>query len=692
IRGFRVEPGEVEAVLAAHEMVGRAAVVVREDRPGDKRLVAYVVPGGEGFEPAVLREFAGARLPEYMVPTAFVVLDALPLTVNGKLDRSALPAPELAVGVGRGPQTPVEELLCGLFADTLGLEGVGVEDSFFELGGDSIMSMLLVSGARKAGLVITARQVFEHQTPEALAAVADQLADGVAVGGGDSGVGEVPLTPVMHELIERAGLDKVNQSNQSQMLVAPAGLDFAVLTDAVQALVDHHDALRARLEEAGEVWRLVVPETVSVESWVRRVDAIGVEGDDERRRLFGEHTEAAIGRLDPQAGVMLQVVWFDAGPDTAGRIMMVVNHLVVDGVSWRLLPPDLAEAYVALAVGRETALQSVPTSFRHWARELAVQADSEETRAELPQWTELLKGPDPVLTSRPVDRERDTEATMSFLSVKVPVEIASALLTTVPTAFHAGIDDVLLTGLTAAIAEWRRKQGQNTAGGFLVDVESHGRVPLSNSDDLSRTVGWFTSTYPVRLDPGTTDFAVLRAGGPAAGGAVKRVKEQLRAVPGDGLGYGMLRYLNPETAPELAVLPTAQIGFNYLGRVQAPKRADQAGAQPDRLQAWQPSGESAGGTDTEVPAMHALEVIAIAHDQLDGPELSLGIAWPGELLEETTIQALLDNWAAMLTGLVTHTSDSGSGGYTPSDFPLVDISQDELDEFEAMAQQIDEGA
>nr|ALK27915.1 non-ribosomal peptide synthase [Streptomyces sp. DSM 11171] len=766
IRGFRVEPGEVEAVVAAHESVGQAAVVVREDRPGDKRLVAYVVPETQGVNvtATALREFTSARLPEYMVPSAVVVLDALPLTTNGKLDRSALPAPEASPADGRDGETPTEETLCALFADVLGVERVGAEDSFFELGGDSIMSMLLVSGARKAGLVVTARQVFEHQTPAALAAVADRVADGSTVGGGDSGTGDVPLTPVMHELIDRAGPDKVHQSHQSQMVVAPAGLDFAVLTGAVQALVNHHDALRARLEEGpnsespnsdgptregpdgegpdaagpdaersdgqrpdGEGRRLVVPEEVSVETWVRRVDAVGVTSDDDRRRLFGEHAEAAIGRLDPQAGVMLQVVWFDAGPGVQGRVLMVVNHLVVDGVSWRLLLPDLAEAYVALAAGRESALQSVPTSFRHWARELVALAGSDATRAELPRWTELLSGPDPVLTARPVDRDRDTEASMSFLSVKVPAEITSALLTTVVTAFHAGIDDVLLTGLTSAIAEWSRKQGRSTVGGYLVDVESHGRVPLSDRDDLSRTVGWFTSTYPVRIDPATTDFAGLRSGGPAAGDAVKRVKEQLRAVPGEGLGYGLLRYLNPETGPELAALPSAQIGFNYLGRFPAPKQADQApepdeaqdvletGAahgtpdrdgetggkasdrpdrpdRPDRLQDWQSSGESAGGTDTDVPALHALEVMAIAHDLPDGPEFSLGIAWPRELLDESAVQSLVDGWAAMLTGLVTHTSDAGSGGYTPSDFPLVDISQDELDEFEAMAKQIDEGA
>ncbi|MFD4530480.1 condensation domain-containing protein, partial [Streptomyces sp. NPDC058470] len=479
----------------------------------------------------------------------------------------------------------------------------------------------------------------------------------------------------MHELIDRVGPDRLGQVFQSALVVAPAGLDFVVLTDAVQALVDHHDALRARLELEPER-RLVVPETAAAGAWTQRVDATGLEGDD-LGGLIREQAQAAVDRLDPRAGVMVQVVWFDAGPDTPGRLLVVVDHLVVDGVSWRLLAPDLAETYAALAEGRDIALDAVPTSFRHWARELAVQAESEETRAELPQWTELLKGPDPMLTSRPVDPDRDIEATMRHLSVTVPSEVTSALLTSVPAAFHAGIDDVLLTGLTAAIAEWR--DGRSTAGGFLVDVESHGRVPLSEGDDLSRTVGWFTSAYPVRLDVGAVDLADVRAGGPAAGRAVKRVKEQLRAVPGDGLGYGMLRYLNPETAPELAALPSAQIGFNYLGRFTA-------GAADEEVQKdWSPAGEAGPGAGVlgEFSVMHALEVIGVVDESADGPQLTLTVAWPERLLDEAAAEALLGSWAAMLTGLVSHVSRPGSGGRTPSDFPLVALDQGRIEQLEA---------
>ncbi|MFI2215194.1 amino acid adenylation domain-containing protein, partial [Streptomyces sp. NPDC020141] len=687
IRGFRVEPGEVESVIAAHESVGQIAVIVREDRPGDKKLVAYAVPAiGREVDIPALREYAGERLPEYMVPAAVLVLDALPLTVNGKLDKAALPAPESGgERAGRAAETPVEATLCGLFAEVLGLEEVSADGSFFELGGDSIMSMLLVSSARKAGLVITARQVFERQTPEGLAVVAGAVGDGALVGGGEPGVGEIPLTPVMHELIERVGLERLGQVVLSAMVETPVGLDFALLTDAVQALVDHHDILRARLEDGTDETgrRLVVPEPGNglAERLLRRVEATGLTADG-LNSLIGEQMTEAVNGLDPSDGVMAQLVWFDRGPDDLGRLLFIINHLALDTVSLRILLPDLAETYEALAAGREAALDPVPTSFRHWARELAEQAGSEERLAEAAEWVEFLQGPDPLLTAEPVDPERDLQATLRQASVRVPIEVTAELLTSVPTAFHAGIDDVLLTGLTAAVAEWRDSRSTPGGSAILVDVEGHGRVPLSDADDLSRTVGWFTSSHPLRLDAGSVDPAEVRAGGAAVGRVLKRVKEQVRAVPGDGLGYGILRYLNPDTAAQLSALPTAQIGFNYLGRFSVSGGATPAkGAQAG----WTPPRDGGGDVSLggEYPVMHALEVMGVVRDLPEGPELTLTLLWPEQLWDEEAVTRLLDGWAAMLTGLVTHTADAESGGHTPSDFSLVSLDQARIEELEA---------
>ncbi|MFF4011887.1 amino acid adenylation domain-containing protein, partial [Streptomyces sp. NPDC001717] len=557
IRGFRIELGEIESVLAGHEGVGRVAVVVREDQPGVKRLVAYVVPAGENADVERLRAHAAERLPEYMVPAAFVRLESLPVTVNGKLDRAALPAPEFGGAEGRAPRTPLEELFCGLFAEVLRLERVGAEDSFFALGGDSIMSMLVVSRARRAGVVINARQVFEHRTPAALAAVA--VTETIGAPAAERATGTVPLTPLMRELVERAGPTALTGAfSQSMLLRVPAGLELSRLGAALQRLVDHHDVLRARLELAdGAPSALVIPEADSVVPVVRRVDAAGVGDAGQWTDVVRVCAEDEAKQLDPVAGGMVRAVWFDAGPDEPGRLLLVAHHLVIDGVSWRVLVPDLAAAYDR----PDVALDPVVTSFRGWARALAAEAAAQERSAELSSWIGVLEGPDHLLGGRGLDRSVDTVAGGTRrVELRVPVSVTSELLTRVPEAFHAGIDDVLLAGLVAAVDEWRA-----IPGGVLVNVEGHGRVPLSDAMDLTRTAGWFTSSYPVRLDPGTVDHEGIRSGGPEAGRLLKRVKEQARAVPGDGLGYGLLRHLNPETASAFEGLPSARIGFNYLG-------------------------------------------------------------------------------------------------------------------------------
>ncbi|MEV0117626.1 amino acid adenylation domain-containing protein, partial [Streptomyces sp. NPDC050844] len=647
IRGFRVELGEIESVLAAHPAVAQAVVVVREDR-----LAAYVAAAGE-LASAAVREFAAARLPAYMVPAAVTVLDALPLTPNGKVDKAALPAVDATAGAGRAPATPVEALLCGLFVEVLGLGEAGADDDFFALGGDSILSMMVVSGARRAGLAVTTREVFEERTAARIAAVALPLGDAPASVDTAAGSGDVPLTPVMLELLQRVRSEDLSEVFQSALVATPRGMDAATLTAAVQALVGHHDLLRARLVPGAEA-RLEVPEAVPERAWVRRVDAAVADVDAE--------TRVAVGRLDPPAGVMVQAVWFDAGVDAPGQLLLVVHHLVVDGVSWRVLLPDLAEAYAALAAGREPVLAPVATSFRHWAQELQVQAGSAERLAELAAWTGMQAGSDPLLTTLPLDPATDLGTTVRRVSVRVPASVTSALLTGVPAAFGAKVDEVLLTGLAAAIGE-RGDQGRIS---FLVDVESHGRQQFgSDGLDLSRTVGWFTGIHPVRLDAG---------GSVAVGEVVKRVKEQVRGVPGDGLGYGMLRYLNADTAAELAALPTAQVGFNYLGRFSSGSGDD-----------WQLLGDGLGeGFASRSSAMHALEAEGIVDDLAEGPELTLTLAWPERLLDAGAAQALVDGWAAALADMAAYVA-LGGGGHTPSDFPLVVLGQSQVEELEAAA-------
>jgi amino acid adenylation domain-containing protein/non-ribosomal peptide synthase protein (TIGR01720 family) len=686
IRGFRIETGEVETVLAGHPAVAQAAVIAREDQPGTRRLVAYVVSAEDAVaDAAVLRGHAAGVLPDYMVPAAVVVLDALPVTVNGKLDRAALPAPEFTAAAGRAPETAAEELLCALFARVLGIDRAGPDDSFFELGGDSIMSMQLVAAVRRAGLVITPRLVFVHKTPAALAAVAGQAAATVATAP-EAGIGVVPATPVMGWLAGRGG--PTSRFCQWAQLVVPPGAGLGRLAAAVQAVADCHDVLRARLEQpSGGPWRLIIPEAGTEDgaagSRVRRVDAAGLN-DGALTAAAREQARAAAGRLDPVAGVMVQAVWLDAGPE-AGRLVVVVHHLVVDGVSWRILVPDLTAAWHAVAAGKTPALEPAGISFRRWALLLAARASDPEVTAELPAWAGVVDGGDPPLAGRGLDPAVDTMGSVRSVSVQVPADVTAALLGPVPAVFHGGVNDVLLAGLAVAVAAWRARHGQPPAS-VLVDVEGHGREPgdAGADADLSRTVGWFTSIYPVRLDPGAVGLTEVTAGGEAAGLVVRQVKEQVRVVPGDGLGFGLLRYLNPDTGPVLAGLPVPQIGFNYLGRFSGAGGPTAAGGDPgDARRAWLMAGSLGGDADAGMPAGHVLEAVAVTRDLPGGPVMTVRLSWPGALLGEDEVRQFARDWVAALAGIAAHAARPGAGGHTPSDFPLVTLKQDQIAELEA---------
>ncbi|CCH30005.1 non-ribosomal peptide synthetase [Actinosynnema sp. NPDC047251] len=582
VRGYRIEPGEVAAVLTAHAKVRNAVVVVRENR-----LVGYA----EGDATAAdLREHATRVLPEHMVPFV-VVLDELPLLPNGKVDRAALPAPELRSGAYRAPTTAAEEVLCGLFADLLGGQRIGVDEGFFDLGGDSIVSIQLVSRARAAGVVITPRQVFDLRTPAALAAVATTATTAERP---EEAWGEVPPTPIVRWLLDLpAGAKGFSQA----VLLRTPELTETRLRAALDTLVGTHDMLRARL----------VGQALTVEP----------TGSADLRWLDGEvdwAAEAARAQreLDPERTMVRAV-------GARGRLLLVIHHLVVDEVSWRILIPDLAAAC------RGESLPATGTSFRRWARTLTAL----DLSAEIPHWHRVLAADEPLLGARPLDPARDTTATMAHLRITAgapPAEVAKAC--------HARIDDVLLTALALAVRE--------DGGPVLVDLEGHGRADIAPDVDTSRTVGWFTSIHPVRLEPGSRT-------------PLKTVKEQLRATPST-IGFGLLRDRLPER-------PGPQIAFNYLGR---------ATAAPDGE--WTPAPENtglAGGADADMPATHAVEVNV---EDVAG-ELVATWSWPSGVLTGTEVRALAERWAHHVAELARSTES----GHTPSDFPLVALTQRDVD-------------
>ncbi|MEV0522550.1 amino acid adenylation domain-containing protein [Streptomyces sp. NPDC050439] len=694
VRGFRVELGEIEAALTGHPAVDRAVVILKQDRRGERRLVGYVVgtgsragsrTRGQAVDGPSVREYVAKALPDYMVPAAVLALDALPVTPNGKIDVPALPAPDFADhAVGRAPRGDAEETLCALFAEVLGLDRVGADDNFFRLGGDSISSMQLVSRARGAGAFFSAQDVFEHGSPEGLARVV--RFDAGRASGPDVGEGEVAWTPVMRALGERA---LGGAFTQWVVMGTPAGLGAETLAAGLDAVLDTHDMLRAHAVHDDDTRpRLVVRRrsTVDAADLITRIDATQAATGD-LDMLAGHAARDAVQRLNPFAGVMVQAVWLDAGPERVGRLALVIHHLAVDGVSWRILAPDLRTACEAAATGGKPELDPAGTSFRRWAGLLVEEANGGHRTAELDDWITLLGDrPDPLLGVRPLDPARDTAAGMRHRTWTVPPQQAATLAGPTPALFHCGVHEVLLATLAGAVVRARR----GTDGTLLIDVEGHGRKPVGDAD-LLRTVGWFTSVHPIRLDLSDVylsgmDATGAAAGGPAAGTLLKAVKEQARAVPGDGLGYGLLRHLNPGTRPVLAALPSPQIGFNYMGRFPA-------ATGTDAVTPWQPAGEEAIGSSTAdtMPATHTLEAGATIRDAAQGPELTLSLSWHRALLDDAAAERIGELWLDLLAGLAAHTTDPTAGGHTPSDFPLVELAQDEVEQFEAMAAELEGG-
>ncbi|KAF4406782.1 amino acid adenylation domain-containing protein [Streptomyces lycii] len=685
VRGHRIELGEIESALRELPQLADAAVAVHTDPAGGKRLTGYLVarggePGDGGGIVAAVRELLAARLPDYMVPSAFLTLPALPLTPHGKVDRKALPEPEFtsAAGAGRGAapgtSSPGEDILTAVMADVLGRAAVAPGDNFFELGGDSISAIQVVSRARRAGLTVSARQIFEHRTPAAVAAVAGPVRERrTAVP--DDGVGETELLPVAHQLREDLEeLDApVREYSQYVAVEVPAGAGADALTTAFQALLDHHDALRLRLAvPVPGLWTLEVRPAGAV----RAADVLSRVAADDRplAEQTAEQVAAARALLDPEQGTVVRAVLLDRGADRPGRLVVVAHHLAVDGVSWRILVPDLRSAYEAAAAGRTPVLEPVPTSLRRWSRELSEHARATRRVSELPLWRRQLTGDDPALGSRPLDRAKDVRATARRLRAELPAEQTAELLNSVPAALHAEINDVLLTALALAGADWRRRRG-GSGSELLVEIEGHGREEFAEELDVSRTVGWFTTSFPARLAPGDVDWSTVWSGGPAAGAALKRVKEQLRGLPDHGLGFGLLRHLNPQTQAVLGRLAPPQIGFNYLGRFGGPA-ADGS---------WSLDGADAVvglGAHPDTPLRHVVELSSVAEERDGGPVLVAEWAWAGELLAEADVDELAQGWFRALRALIAHARTPDAGGRTPADFPLVSLSQQEVEEFE----------
>jgi len=664
VRGYRIELGEIEAALTSHPDVSHGAVGV--DGEAAPRLVAYVVTR-RPLPPEELESFLGARLPKYMMPSVWMALDAIPLNASGKVDRRRLPSP---TAIRRGddtsfapPESAAETRLAEVWAAVLGLERVGRHDNFFELGGDSILCLQVVARARKAGLSLSVRQIFDSDT---LADLARAAAEGRAVEAEQGPVtGKVPLTPIQCWFFDEVRSDR-HHFNQAVLLEIRRPVSAEVVARALYHLLRHHDALRQAYAPDGETWRqwMAPPpdEETAAELLLERFDFTGVPDEGLAEALEqaadGLHTSFDLG-----SGILLRAGYFDLGAERPGRLLLVIHHLAVDGVSWRVLIEDLTAACEQICAGKGLALPPKTTAFKTWAERLEAHAASAELAEELSYWLALgdsAPGPLP----RDFDSGDNSEASAEHVHVELEPDVTAALIQDVPRSYGTRIDDVLLSAVVSAFQTWT---GESR---LMLELEGHGREDLFEGIDLSRTVGWFTAEYPIVLDVGH---------GRDPGRLLRSIKEQLRGVPHRGLGWGVARYLGEEpTRRELAELPRPEVLFNYLGQFDS--------SLPEGSP-WGPAREPTGQTRaTSGPRHYLLEL----NGHVAGGRLRFDFTYSPHLHRRETVEALGAAFLDALRRLVAHCASVRIGGYVPADFPLASVDQALVDRLTASGRPLED--
>jgi amino acid adenylation domain-containing protein/non-ribosomal peptide synthase protein (TIGR01720 family) len=655
IRGFRLELGEVEATIREYAGIKQVVVIAKEDSSGHKYLVAYLVSSSKEKPVSIdkLETFLRERLPDYMVPSAFITLESIPLTRNGKVDRHALPALERNGQKEQediiGPRTPIEKLLTDIWSQVLQLEYIGIHDNFFKLGGDSILSIQIIARANQAGLRLTPKQLFEHQTIAELASIAEKSS--IILAKQETVIGPVPLTPIQRYFFEQE-FPEPHHFNQSVLLEINRPFNLHLLEPSIEYILGHHDALRLRFTKTEDGWR-------QFNSGLHKT--ISVEGIDLSRLPLYEQTVAIEkisseyqSSLNLSDGPVLRAIFFDLGEGSPGRLLIIVHHLLIDGVSWRILLEDLQTVYSQLNEGKEPELPAKTTSFKDWAELLVKHAEADMMEDEINYWLSQTRISSIGL---PVDFPNGENLVTSAraLSVSLSQEETQSLVRDVPSAYQTQINDVLLVALAQSIRDWTNR------GMVSVDLEGHGREDIFDNVDLSRTIGWFTINYPVLIDIGTTSNP---------GEALKVVKEQLRSIPNRGIGYGILRYLSNSTGivERLNKQPPSDIKFNYLG---------QFNSVFNEASIFKPAKESSGLWRSQLgKRSHKL----IINGAISGGTLQMHFEYSENLYKRSTINSLAQNYIKALKQIIAHCQSSTAGGFTPSDFPLMQFNQKELDD------------
>ncbi len=642
IKGVRIELGEIETLLLKHDQIKDTVVLVKEENTGNKSLVAYFV-ADTAFSNTVLREYLLKDLPDYMVPAYFVQLEKIPLTLNGKVDRKALPAPEFDTDADNyaAPRNEIEKKLVEIWESVLGKKSIGVNDNFFYFGGDSIKSIQIISRLNHAGYKLEMKDIFQYPV---LAKLALQVRKVQHTPSQAIVTGVIPLTPIQHAFFDGSPTDH-HHFNQAVMLYSATGLAAKTIKTVFEKIQEHHDALRItfKIEYNKETTSWDIQQEnhgLDYPIDLKEYDLTHLEANsNELSKEFKEKINALQEEINLEKGPLLKLGLFHLSD--GDRLLIVIHHLVIDGLSWRILFEDIQTLYTQITSDQPPRLPAKTDSFKHWSEQLHAFASHKTFLKEKTYWAQLnSQAVLPIKKDFDVagNAVRDTQS----LSFYLEEAETTLLLNKVNQCYNTEINDILLTALGVAI---KKTLGQDHV---LIALEGHGRENISGDIDISRTVGWFTAVYPVLMDVLYTDDI---------GRQIKEVKETLRKIPNKGIGYGIFKYLTPHATPEpIEFNLNPQLIFNYLGQFDA---------DVTQMSLFQMAKESMGdlrGLNNH--REYELEINGMTVKN----RLSMTISYNKTHFKPDTITALSHHFKSELQNIIVFCSTQAYVERTPSDF------------------------
>jgi non-ribosomal peptide synthase protein (TIGR01720 family) len=632
IRGFRVELGEVEKEISTIDAIDDVVVLALEDmNTKAKYLCAYIIGN---IEEALLRKIISSALPEYMVPTKYIVLEEFPLTTNGKIDKKALPNPinnEVEFAVEAENERQAQLLM--IWQEVLKNKTIGIESNFYSVGGDSIKAIQIASRIQRFDLKLDIRDLFTYPTIRSLEPHLKQLKVVAEQGLIE---GNYSLTPIQESFFNEK-LEFESHYNQAVMLYSSNQLDLRKTQGAIDKLMFHHDALRTQFYNSDlGVKQKIEGKENSVEVQEFYIDENEIE----------EKVQKLQASLDIYNGELAIIALFHT-KQGGTHILFSIHHLVVDGVSWRIILEDLN----TLMSAGELPLKS--QSFKKWSTDLNTIVETNQIKKELPYWENVLEGQKNLW-----EVNKNTDGASQEKGFKLTKELTQTLLLDVNKAYNTEINDILLSSLSNSL-ERITKQNDN-----LIFLEGHGREELFEDQDTSRTVGWFTSMFPVKLT-GIKETSEL----------IKETKESLRKIPNKGVGYGLLRHLSQDKTIQDKMIAQPEITFNYLGQFDS----------GDANEGLTISKLSPGYA---VDQRNEKDSVVDISGMISNGELSIDISYNPLLNNEQEIDLFLETYESKLLEIINHCKNKDEAVNTASDFESEDLSNSELDDIMDMLDEL----